>query len=80
MCLRTTANIDSRTIQQTADALAGKMSGTKDQMIARMSSLNLLRVPASINDTAKTAVLLASDRARMMTGTTVNSTAGAAAD
>jgi len=80
VCLRTTANIDSRTIQQTADALAGKMSGTKDQMIARMSSLNLLRVPASINDTAKTAVLLASDRARMMTGTTVNSTAGAAAD
>jgi len=49
-------------------------------MIARKASLNLVKVPASINDTAKTAVLLASDRARMMTGTVVNSTAGAAAD
>ena len=80
VCLRTTANIDSRTIQQTMDALASKMNVTKDQMIARMASLNFLKVPASISDTAKTAVFLASDRARMMTGTVVNSTAGAAAD
>jgi NAD(P)-dependent dehydrogenase (short-subunit alcohol dehydrogenase family) len=80
VCLRTTANTDSRTIQQTLDALAGKLNVTKDQMITRMASLNFLKIPASINDTAKTAVLLASDRARMMTGTTVNSTAGAAAD
>jgi NAD(P)-dependent dehydrogenase (short-subunit alcohol dehydrogenase family) len=80
VCLRTTANTDSRTIQQTLEALAGKMNATKEQMIARMASLNFLKIPASINDTAKTAVLLASDRARMMTGTTVNSTAGAAAD
>jgi len=80
VCLRTTANTDSRTIQQTLGALAGKLNVTKDQMIDRMASLNFLKVPASVNDTAKTAVLLASDRARMMTGTTVNSTAGAAAD
>jgi len=80
VCLRTTANMDSRTIQQTIDALASKMNVTKDQMIARMASLNLLKVPASISDTAKAAVFLASDRARMMTGTVVNSTAGAAAD
>jgi len=80
VCLRTTANTDSRTIQQTMDALAGKMNVTKDQMIARMASLNFLKVPASISDTAKAVVFLASDRARMMTGTVVNSTAGAAAD
>jgi NAD(P)-dependent dehydrogenase (short-subunit alcohol dehydrogenase family) len=80
VCLRTTANTDSRSIQQTMDALAAKMNVTKDQMIARMASLNFLKVPASINDTAKTAVLLASDGARMMTATVVNSTAGAAAD
>ena len=80
VCLRTTANMDSRTIQQTMDALASKMNVTKDQMIARMASLNFLKVPASISDTAKAAVFLASDRARMMTGTVVNSTAGAAAD
>jgi NAD(P)-dependent dehydrogenase (short-subunit alcohol dehydrogenase family) len=80
VCLRTTANMDSRTIQQTMDALASKMHVTKDQMISRIASLNFLKVPASISDTAKAAVFLASDRARMMTGTVVNSTAGAAAD
>jgi NAD(P)-dependent dehydrogenase (short-subunit alcohol dehydrogenase family) len=80
VCLRTTANTDSRTIQQTMDTLASKMNVTKDQMIARMASLNFLKVPASISDTAKAAAFLASDRARMMTGTVVNSTAGAAAD
>ena len=62
------------------DALAGKAGVTKEQMIARIASLNFLKVPASIFDTAKAAVFLASDRARMMTGTVVNSTAGAAAD
>ena len=84
--------MDSRTIQQTMDALASKASvtkeqmigskasATKEQMIARFASFNFLKVPASIFDTAKAAVFLASDRARMMTGTVVNSTAGAAAD
>jgi 3-oxoacyl-[acyl-carrier protein] reductase len=80
VCLRTTANADSRTIQQTMDTLAGQMNVSKDQMIARMASLNFLKVPASVADTAKLAVFLASDRARMMTGTVVNSTAGAALD
>jgi 3-oxoacyl-[acyl-carrier protein] reductase len=80
VCLRTTANTDSRTIQQTMDALASKMNVTKDQMIARTVGLNLLKVPARVSDTAKSAVFLASDRARMLTGTVVNSTAGAAAD
>ena len=78
--LRTTANVDSRTIQQTMEVLAGKMNATKDQMIARIASANFLKVPASISDTAKAAAFLGSDRARMMTGTVVNSTAGAALD
>jgi len=80
VCLRTTANTDSRTIQQTAATLASMMNVPKDQLIAGMAKLNFLKVPASTSDTAKAAVLLASDRARMMTGTVVNSTAGAAAD
>ena len=80
VCLRTTVNIDSRSIQQTMDILAGKMKVTKDQMIARMASLNFLKVPANTSDTAKAAVFLASDSARMMTGTVLNSTAGAALD
>jgi 3-oxoacyl-[acyl-carrier protein] reductase len=80
VCLRTTANTDSRAIQQTMDILASKMNATKDQMIARIASLNFLKVPASISDTARAAAFLASDRARMMTGTVVNSTAGAVLD
>jgi NAD(P)-dependent dehydrogenase (short-subunit alcohol dehydrogenase family) len=80
VCLRTTANVDSRTIQQTMDIFASKMNLTKEQMIATMANLNFLKVPANTSDTAKAAVFLASDRARMMTGTVVNSTAGAALD
>jgi NAD(P)-dependent dehydrogenase (short-subunit alcohol dehydrogenase family) len=80
VCLRTTANVDSRTIQQTIDALAGRTNVPKEQLMAGMANLNFLRSPASINDTAKGAVLVASDRARLLTGTVVNSTAGAAAD
>jgi len=80
VCLRTTANTDSRTIQQTMDVLAGMMNVTKDEMIARIAGLNFLKVPASVSDTAKAVAFLASDRARLMTGTVVNSTAGAALD
>ena len=80
VCLRTTANADSRTIQQTTEWLASKMNVSKDQMIASMASLNFLKVPAMTSDTAKAVAFLASDHARMMTGTVVNSTAGAALD
>jgi 3-oxoacyl-[acyl-carrier protein] reductase len=80
VCVRTTANTDSRSIQQTADILAGKMNIPKEQVIARIASLNFLKVPASVADTAKAALFLASDRARMMTATVVNATAGAAMD
>jgi NAD(P)-dependent dehydrogenase (short-subunit alcohol dehydrogenase family) len=78
--LRTTANIDSRTIQQTMDAVAGRMHITKDQAMGAMANLNFLKAPASVSDTAKAAVLLASDRARFLTGTVANFTAGAALD
>jgi 3-oxoacyl-[acyl-carrier protein] reductase len=80
VCLRTTANVDSRTIQQAMDVLASKINVTKDQMIVHMAGFNFLKVPARVSDTAKAAALLACDRFRMMTGTVVNSTAGAAAD
>jgi hypothetical protein len=36
-------------------------------------------MPAGVCDTANAGVLVASDRARMLTGTVVNATAGAAA-
>jgi NAD(P)-dependent dehydrogenase (short-subunit alcohol dehydrogenase family) len=80
VCLRTTANTDSRTIQQTVETLARKMNVPADQMMAGMATLNFLKVPATTSDTAKASVLIASDRAGLLTGTVVNSTAGAAAD
>jgi 3-oxoacyl-[acyl-carrier protein] reductase len=80
VCLRTTANTDSRSIQDTMEVLAGAMHITKDQAIARMAEMNFLKVSATVADTANAAVLVASSRARMLTGTVVNATAGAAMD
>jgi hypothetical protein len=62
------------------DFLAGQLNITKDQAIGQIAQSNFLKVPATVQDTANAAVLIASDRARMMTGTVVNATAGAALD
>jgi NAD(P)-dependent dehydrogenase (short-subunit alcohol dehydrogenase family) len=80
VCLRTLANIDSRSIQDTMEALAVKLNITKEQAMAQIALSNFLKVPATVQDTANAAVLIASGRARMMTGTVVNATAGAALD
>jgi enoyl-[acyl-carrier-protein] reductase (NADH) len=74
------ANTDSRPIQETMEALANKMNVPKQQMIAQLDSLSFLKHSASTSDRANAAVLLASDRARMITGTVFNATAGAALD
>jgi NAD(P)-dependent dehydrogenase (short-subunit alcohol dehydrogenase family) len=79
VCLRTTANIDSNQIQQLIEA-ASRGGATREQIIAGIGSLNFQKTPATVSDTAKLAVLLASDRVRMLTGTVVNSTAGSALD
>ena len=80
VCVRTVANIDSRSIQDTMSFVAGQLNITKDQAIAQLAQSNFLRVPATVQDTANAAVLIASDRARMLTGTVLNATAGAALD
>lgn len=80
VCLRTTANVDSRSIQDTMDVVAAVSHRPKDEVIAGLGALNFLKLPATTADTAKAAAFLASDRARMFTATVVNSTAGAAAD
>jgi len=80
VCLRTLANIDSRSIQDTMDVLAAQLNITRDQAMAQIAQSNFLKVPATVQDTANAAVLIASDRARMLTGTVVNATAGAALD
>src|SRR5262249_39886747 len=80
VCLRTVANIDSRSIQDTIEIVAGQLNIRKDQAMAQLAQGNLLKVPATVQDTANAAVLIASDRARMLTGTVVNASAGAALD
>ena len=80
VCVRTLANIDSRSIQDTMSLLAGQFNITKDQAMAQIAQSNFLKVAATVQDTANAAVLMASDQARMMTGTVVNATAGAALD
>jgi NAD(P)-dependent dehydrogenase (short-subunit alcohol dehydrogenase family) len=80
VCVRTLANTDSRSIQQTQEFLIGRMNITKDQAIAQIANSNFLKRLAGVSDTARAAVLVASDNARMMTGTVVNATAGAALD
>ena len=80
VCVRTLANVDSRSIQDTMGFLAGQPNIAKDQVIAQIAQSNFLKVPATVQDTANAAVLVASDRGRILTGTVVNATAGAALD
>jgi 3-oxoacyl-[acyl-carrier protein] reductase len=80
VCVRTVANVDSRSIQDTAEIAAGRLHITKEQVLEKLAQGNFLRVPATVQDTANAAVLIACDRARMLTGTVVNASAGAALD
>jgi len=80
VCVRSGAMTDSRTILQTMEALAARMNVTKDQLMGRIASLTMLKVPASVSDTAKAAAFLASDHSRMMTATVLNSSGGAVSD
>jgi 3-oxoacyl-[acyl-carrier protein] reductase len=80
VCVRTVANIDSRSIQDTAEIAAAQLHITKEQVLEKMAQANFLRVAATVQDTANAAVLIASNRARMLTGTVVNASAGAALD
>ena len=80
VCVRSSAMTDSRTIRQTIEAMISKIGMTKDQMAARLAGLTMLKVSASVSDTARVATFLASDHAHMMTGTVLNSTGGAVAD
>lgn len=80
VCLRTLANADSRSIQDMVDFLAGQLNITKDQAMMHIAPSSFVKVSATVQDTAKAAVLIASDRARMPTGTVVSATAGAVLD
>jgi NAD(P)-dependent dehydrogenase (short-subunit alcohol dehydrogenase family) len=80
VCLRTAANPDSRTIQDTADTVGKMMNLTRAQVLADLDRGTWLKASPHTEDTANGAVLLASDHARMMTGTVHNATAGICPD
>lgn len=80
VCVRTVANVDSRSILDTMAIRAEQLHITQEQAMAAIAQGNFLKVPATVTDTANAAVLVASDRARMVTGTVVNASAGAALD
>src|SRR5215831_42372 len=80
VCVRTLANVDSRSIQQTTEFLTNRLHITQDQANEQIANSNFLKRVATVSDTARAAALAASDAARMMTGTVLNATAGAALD
>jgi NAD(P)-dependent dehydrogenase (short-subunit alcohol dehydrogenase family) len=82
VCLRTGGIPDSRTLQDSSEAIAERAGGKPDQeQFARfLAETTMLKVNPSATDTARTAVLLASDWARMLTGTVLNASVGAVWD
>jgi NAD(P)-dependent dehydrogenase (short-subunit alcohol dehydrogenase family) len=80
VCVRTAANSDSRTIHETAEAVSELADITKEQMIDSLAQSTILKVSPTTADTARAVAFLASDQARMLTGTVLNASAGACAD
>jgi NAD(P)-dependent dehydrogenase (short-subunit alcohol dehydrogenase family) len=80
VCLRTSANPDSRTIQDLTGGMATMMNITQEQATASLAESTLLKVSPRTTDTAAAAAFLASDWARMMTGTVLNASAGVVTD
>lgn len=80
VCLRTAANPDSRTIQDVAAAIGQQVGITNDQALGSLADSTMLKLSPHTQDTANGTVLLASDFARVMTGTVHNATAGVCPD
>jgi 3-oxoacyl-[acyl-carrier protein] reductase len=78
--LRISANPDTRTIQDTTMVIAEGMGVSQEVALARLGAATMLQQSPRTADTARAAAFLASDRSRMMTGTVMNSSAGAVWD
>jgi NAD(P)-dependent dehydrogenase (short-subunit alcohol dehydrogenase family) len=80
VCLRTSANPDSRTIEDVCDGIARTMNITSEQAKANIADGTLLKVSPRTADTARGVAFLASDLAGMVTGTVLNASAGVTPD
>jgi 3-oxoacyl-[acyl-carrier protein] reductase len=80
VCVRTAATPETRTIQELQVSMTAAMNIPQEQVFKTLADMTLLKVSPTIADMARTAAFAASDNARMMTGTVLNSSAGAAID
>lgn len=80
VCVRTAATPETRTIQELQASMTASMNIPQEQVFKTLADMTLLKVSPTIADMAKTAAFAASDNARMMTGTVLNSSAGAVID
>ena len=80
VCVRTAATPETRTIQELQASMTAAMNIPREQVFKTLADMTLLKVSPTIADMAKAAAFAASDNARMMTGTVLNSSAGAVID
>jgi NAD(P)-dependent dehydrogenase (short-subunit alcohol dehydrogenase family) len=80
VCVRTAATPETRTIQELRAAMTTALKVPDEQVTTSLAAMTLLKVSPTIADLARAAAFAASDNARMLTGTVLNASAGAAAD
>lgn len=80
VCVRSVAMPDTRTIRETWDCINAATGAPREQGLEILRNMTLQKVSPTAADTARAAAFLASDNARMLTGTILNSSAGALVD
>jgi NAD(P)-dependent dehydrogenase (short-subunit alcohol dehydrogenase family) len=80
VCVRTAATPETRTIQELQATMTAATHIPQEQVFKTLADMTLLKVSPSIADLARVAAFAASDHARMITGTVLNSSAGAVLD
>lgn len=78
--IRSGAMVDTRTIQQSVENAVQRLAISKEQVISMFEERTLLKSLPTVVDTARLAAFLASDGARVLTGTIVNASSGSVID
>ena len=74
--IRSSGMLDTRTIHQTFEKMGRTIGLTKEQFTEQIKQSTLLKRMPVVDDTAKIAAFLASDRANTLTGAIINATCG----
>jgi NAD(P)-dependent dehydrogenase (short-subunit alcohol dehydrogenase family) len=78
--IRSGAMVETRTIQQSVENAAHRLSISKEQVVSMFAQATLLKRLPTVGDTARLAAFLASDGARSLTGAIVNASSGSVID